>query len=94
VDRLAAPGDRFRQRAQVGAHESFGDQTSLPGLRDDCRRRASALRSQELRLVAVALVSRERSPKAKALVRTDLSDAAIWLLPAFSGSVTLGREPT
>jgi hypothetical protein len=44
--------------------------------------------------VAVALVSRERSPKAKALVRTEPSDAAIWLLPAFSGSPTLGREPT
>ena len=43
--------------------------------------------------VAVALVSRERSQKAKALVRTEPSDAAIWLLPAFSGSLTLGREP-
>jgi hypothetical protein len=31
---------------------------------------------------------------AKALVRADLSDAAFWLLPAFSGSLTLGREPT
>jgi hypothetical protein len=44
-------------------------------------------------LVAVALVSRERSQKAKALVRAEPSEAAIWLLPALRGSVTLGREP-
>ena len=45
-------------------------------------------------LVAVALVSRARSQKAKALVRTEPSDAAIWLLPALTRSLTLGREPT
>jgi len=46
------------------------------------------------RIVAVALVSRERSQKAKALVRTEPSDAAIWLLPAFSGNLPLGLEST
>ena len=46
-----------------------------------------------MRLVAVALVSHERSQKPKALVRTEPSDAAIWLLPAFSGSLTLGASP-
>ena len=63
-------------------------------LSEPWRRDGAIASGSDERDVAIALVSRERSHKAKALVTTEPSDAAIWLLPAFSGSLTLGREPT
>ena len=56
--------------------------------------RSSGIAGARDRLVAVGLVSRERTQKAKALVRTEPCDAVIWLLPASSGSLALSREPT
>jgi hypothetical protein len=78
-------GRSVPSESTVASRHRLGDRTSLPGAYDACRQRASALRRQELRLVAIAAVAlqgrrgrsnRQADPDVVPLKRSSVAEAA------------------